>query len=60
MKNIKTALMLTIAVFSRALTARAQAPSYIENVDSYAALLRTDLPTQKANTISMQLPANQG
>ena len=56
MKNIKTVLILTIAVFFGAVTARAQAPSYIENVDSYATLLRTDLPTQKANMIRMQLP----
>lgn len=56
MKNIATLLMLTIAVFFGAVTTRAQAPSYIDNVDGYAALLRTDLPSQKVNIIRMQLP----
>lgn len=56
MKHIEIVLMLTIAFFFGMIAARAQAPSYIENVEGYTALLGTDLSTQKANIIRMQLP----
>ena len=56
MKNFEIVLMLTIALFSGAITTYAQVPSYIENVDGYTGLRRTDLSTQKANIIRMQLP----
>jgi hypothetical protein len=55
MKNIAALLILTIAVFFGAVTTRAQAPSYIDNVDGFPTLLKTDLPTQKANIIRMEL-----
>jgi hypothetical protein len=56
MKNIEIVLMLTIAFFVGAITTHAQAPSYFENVEGYTALRGTDLSTQKANIIRMQLP----
>ena len=60
MKNIEIVLELTIAFFLAASTTYAQAPSYLENVEGHAALRGTDLSTQKANMIRMQLPLTKG
>ena len=56
MKRIFIVLLLTMTACWGAASAPAQVPSTIGNLDGYSSLLRTDLPTQKASVLRLQLP----